>query len=152
MTLVVGTATGQTAPDSVAAAPRYAAVAAMLERFIAHEMADKRLNALSISLVEDQRVVWARGFGFANPRDVETRLRDMFDWVYKEYDYAVFPMTIHPDVSGHPELERGSAINGDTRATKHPTEQRVAAQNAQRCAGTKHRTRRRHAGEIAERQ
>ena len=67
--LAVGTATAQTAPDSVVAAPRYAAVAAMLERFIAHEMADKRLPALSISLVEDQRVVWARGFGFSNPRD-----------------------------------------------------------------------------------
>jgi CubicO group peptidase (beta-lactamase class C family)/D-alanyl-D-alanine dipeptidase len=67
--LAVGTATAQTAPDSVVAAPRYAAVAAMLDRFIAHEMADKRLPALSISLVEDQRVVWARGFGFSNPRD-----------------------------------------------------------------------------------
>jgi peptidoglycan/xylan/chitin deacetylase (PgdA/CDA1 family) len=42
--------------------------------------------------------------GFANPRDIEARLRDMFDWVYKEYDYAIFPMTIHPDVSGHPEV------------------------------------------------
>ena len=26
---------------------------------------------------------------------------DQFDWVYREYDYAVFTMTIHPDVSGH---------------------------------------------------
>jgi peptidoglycan/xylan/chitin deacetylase (PgdA/CDA1 family) len=42
--------------------------------------------------------------GFANPRDIEARARDMFEWVYKEYDYAVFPMTIHPDVSGHPEV------------------------------------------------
>ncbi len=28
--------------------------------------------------------------------------RDQFDWVYREYDYAVFPITIHPDVSGRP--------------------------------------------------
>jgi len=62
-------AAGQGTPDSVAAAPGYAALAAMLDRFIAHEMADKNLPALSISLVEDQRVVWARGFGFANPKD-----------------------------------------------------------------------------------
>ena len=27
-----------------------------------------------------------------------------FDWVYREYDYAVFPMTIHPDVSGRPHV------------------------------------------------
>jgi peptidoglycan/xylan/chitin deacetylase (PgdA/CDA1 family) len=30
--------------------------------------------------------------------------RDQFDWVYREYDYAVFPMTIHPDVSGRPHV------------------------------------------------
>jgi CubicO group peptidase (beta-lactamase class C family)/D-alanyl-D-alanine dipeptidase len=41
----------------------------MLERFIAYEMADKDLPAMSISLVDDQEIVWARGFGFARPRD-----------------------------------------------------------------------------------
>jgi CubicO group peptidase (beta-lactamase class C family)/D-alanyl-D-alanine dipeptidase len=44
-------------------------VASVLERFITHEMADKGLPALSIALVDGQTVVWARGFGFANPRD-----------------------------------------------------------------------------------
>jgi len=62
-------ARAQAPADSVLAAPRYAAAVTMLERFIAHEMADKGLPALSIALVEDQRVVWARGFGVANPRD-----------------------------------------------------------------------------------
>jgi CubicO group peptidase (beta-lactamase class C family)/D-alanyl-D-alanine dipeptidase len=62
-------AAAQGGPDSVTAAPRYAAAAAMLERFVAREMADKNLPAVSISLVEDQRVVWARGFGIASPRD-----------------------------------------------------------------------------------
>ncbi|MGH7719172.1 MAG: serine hydrolase [Gemmatimonadaceae bacterium] len=57
------------AQPSVAAPNEYAAAVAELERFIAHEMADKRLPALSIALVDDQRVVWARGFGFANPND-----------------------------------------------------------------------------------
>ena len=38
--------------------------------------------------------------GFVNPRDIEQMWRDQFDWVYREYDYAVFTMTIHPDVSG----------------------------------------------------
>ena len=41
----------------------------MLERFIAHEMADKELPALSIALVDDQQIVWAKGFGFADPKD-----------------------------------------------------------------------------------
>ena len=29
---------------------------------------------------------------------------DQFDWVYREMDYAVFGMTIHPDVSGRPQV------------------------------------------------
>jgi len=41
--------------------------------------------------------------GFVNPRDLEDIWRDQFDWIYREYDYAVFAMTIHPDVSGHPQ-------------------------------------------------
>lgn len=43
-------------------------------------------------------------FGFVNPRDIEEMWRDQFDWVYREYDYAVFGMTIHPDVSGRPQV------------------------------------------------
>ena len=43
-------------------------------------------------------------YGFTNPRDVEEFWREQFDWVYREYDYAVFTMTIHPDVSGKPHV------------------------------------------------
>ena len=42
--------------------------------------------------------------GFVNPRDVEQIWRDQFDWVYREYDYAVFTIAIHPDVSGRPQV------------------------------------------------
>ena len=42
--------------------------------------------------------------GFVNPRDIEQMWRDQFDWVYREHDYAVFPMTIHPDVAGRPQV------------------------------------------------
>ena len=42
--------------------------------------------------------------GFVNPRDIEDMWRDQFEWVYREYDYAVFPITIHPDVSGRPHV------------------------------------------------
>jgi serine beta-lactamase-like protein LACTB len=70
LTVVTASLLGaQTAPDSVAAAPRYAGVARTLDRFIRHEMADKELPALSIALVAGQNVIWARGFGIANPRD-----------------------------------------------------------------------------------
>src|SRR3979490_762667 len=40
--------------------------------------------------------------GFVNPRDIERMWMDQFDWVYREMDYAVFTMTVHPDVSGRP--------------------------------------------------
>jgi peptidoglycan/xylan/chitin deacetylase (PgdA/CDA1 family) len=42
--------------------------------------------------------------GFVNPRDIEQIWRDQFDWVYREYDYAVFTIAIHPDVSGRPQV------------------------------------------------
>lgn len=40
--------------------------------------------------------------GFVNPRDVEDLWRDHFDYFYREYDEFIFPMTVHPDVSGRP--------------------------------------------------
>jgi peptidoglycan/xylan/chitin deacetylase (PgdA/CDA1 family) len=42
--------------------------------------------------------------GFVNPRDIEQMWRDQFDWVYREHDYAVFTMSVHPDVSGRPQV------------------------------------------------
>ena len=42
--------------------------------------------------------------GFVNPRHLEESWRDQFDWVYRENEYAVFTMTIHPDVSGRPQV------------------------------------------------
>ena len=42
--------------------------------------------------------------GFVNPRDIEQMWIDQFDWVYREQDYAAFTMTIHPDVSGRPQV------------------------------------------------
>ena len=50
-------------------APRadYAAVARALQPFIQHELAEKQLPAISIALVDDQQIVWAKGFGYADP-------------------------------------------------------------------------------------
>ena len=42
--------------------------------------------------------------GWVNPRDVEELWRDHFDYFYREYDNFCFPVTIHPDVSGHPHV------------------------------------------------
>jgi peptidoglycan/xylan/chitin deacetylase (PgdA/CDA1 family) len=42
--------------------------------------------------------------GFVSPRDIEQLWKDQFDWVYRELDYAVLPVTLHPDVSGRPQV------------------------------------------------
>lgn len=60
-------------------APRDAAVQA-LDRFLTREVADKALPALSIALVEDQRIVWAKGYGFADP---EAKRPATADTVYR---------------------------------------------------------------------
>jgi CubicO group peptidase (beta-lactamase class C family)/D-alanyl-D-alanine dipeptidase len=56
-------------PGAIAAIldPAYRPVAEALRPHIAAEMHDKGLPALSIALIDDQRTVWAEGFGFADP-------------------------------------------------------------------------------------
>ncbi|MFP6749227.1 MAG: polysaccharide deacetylase [Alphaproteobacteria bacterium] len=76
-------------------------------------------------------------FGFVNPRDIEELWRDQFDWVYREYDYAVFTMTIHPDVSGRPQvllmLERMIEYITAHAGVKFTTFDAIADDFAQRC-------------------
>ena len=42
--------------------------------------------------------------GFVSPRHLGEMWQDQFDWVYREMDYAVYTMTVHPDVSGRPQV------------------------------------------------
>jgi peptidoglycan/xylan/chitin deacetylase (PgdA/CDA1 family) len=42
-------------------------------------------------------------FGWVSPDTVFTLWKDQFDYLYREYDTGVFPLTIHPDVSGRPQ-------------------------------------------------
>ena len=60
------------ASDSIPPTPEYAPAATALERLIQHELEDKQLPALSIALVDDQTIVWAAGFGFADPKTPAT--------------------------------------------------------------------------------
>ena len=54
------------AQPTINAEPRYGAVVRLLEAMIARERRDKDIPALSIALVDSQRVIWARGFGWAD--------------------------------------------------------------------------------------
>lgn len=49
------------------APPDIAELTASLEVVIEREIEQKAIPALSIALVDDQKIVWARGFGFADP-------------------------------------------------------------------------------------
>ncbi len=54
-------------PAMIGPVSRYAEVSQSLTAFIEREMKDKGIPALSIALVDDQQVVWARGFGMEDP-------------------------------------------------------------------------------------
>jgi CubicO group peptidase (beta-lactamase class C family)/D-alanyl-D-alanine dipeptidase len=51
----------------IAPASKYAALVDSLKPWIDKEVKAKQLPALSIALVDDQKIVWSHGFGFADP-------------------------------------------------------------------------------------
>jgi peptidoglycan-N-acetylglucosamine deacetylase len=42
--------------------------------------------------------------GWVNPWDILQQWKDQLEWVCDELDYAIFPIAIHPDVSGRPQV------------------------------------------------
>ena len=54
------------APHPAATPERYEAAVAALDPWIAREVAEKRVPCLSIALVDDQAIVWSKGYGFAD--------------------------------------------------------------------------------------
>src|SRR5262249_46714398 len=77
--LVIGLPFSSRAAD-IEASPRYEAAVKALTPFIQREVDEKRLPALSIALVDDQEIVWAKGFGYANP---QTKVPATADTVYR---------------------------------------------------------------------
>jgi serine beta-lactamase-like protein LACTB len=60
--------------------PRYQQTVQALDGFIKHEVANKRLPAMSIALVDGQEIVWAAGFGQARP---QAKVAATADTVYR---------------------------------------------------------------------
>jgi serine beta-lactamase-like protein LACTB len=52
---------------NVPPAKGYESTAKALDGFIRRQVADKGLPALSIALVDDQKIVWAKGYGYSHP-------------------------------------------------------------------------------------
>jgi peptidoglycan-N-acetylglucosamine deacetylase len=42
--------------------------------------------------------------GWITGRQLEEIWKDQFDWVYRHFDYAIVPITIHPDSAGKPHV------------------------------------------------
>ncbi len=55
------------AQESIPAVAPYEAVAEVVSGYIDRQLADKDIPAIVVALVDDQRIVWARGFGQSDP-------------------------------------------------------------------------------------
>jgi len=44
------------------------------------------------------------GSGFVDPHQIERFWKEQFDFCYREYEQFVFPISIHPQVSGKPQV------------------------------------------------
>ncbi|HEV2378363.1 MAG TPA: serine hydrolase domain-containing protein [Terriglobia bacterium] len=55
------------AAPQVGPQPGFAEVVQSLKPLIEHELEDKRLPSIAVALVDDQRIVWAEGFGWSDP-------------------------------------------------------------------------------------
>jgi len=83
LVLCVATLAGcSSAPTRPASVSRddLASTQAYVTRLVQHEMAQNKVTGLSLALVDDQRIVWAQGFGFADvdqgiPASAETLYR-----------------------------------------------------------------------------
>jgi CubicO group peptidase (beta-lactamase class C family)/D-alanyl-D-alanine dipeptidase len=53
-----------------AAAPDYSPAGILLDQFIEREMREKGINGAAIALVDDQKIVWSRGYGIAKPEKI----------------------------------------------------------------------------------
>ena len=62
---IAGCSSAPTRPESVGRGD-YAKVAEYVSALVRHEMKKRDATGLSIALVDDQRVVWAEGFGYAD--------------------------------------------------------------------------------------
>ncbi len=79
LALLAGCASAPPRPTSIARGD-YAATQAYITRLIEHGMAHNKVTGLSIALVDDQRVVWSQGFGYA---DLERKLPATANTLYR---------------------------------------------------------------------
>jgi serine beta-lactamase-like protein LACTB len=111
LALLAAAAPPAAADPAVGPARAYEAVARRLEPFIRHEVEARGLPALSVALVDDQEVVWARGFGLADPAAMKPATADT---VYRVGSVS----KLFTDLAVMQLVERG-ALDLDVPVTKY---------------------------------
>jgi CubicO group peptidase (beta-lactamase class C family)/D-alanyl-D-alanine dipeptidase len=89
----------------------YQIAAERLTKFIEREVRTKKLPALSIALVDDQHIVWARGFGLADPK---AKVAASADTIYRVGSVS----KLFTDVAVMQLVERG-VLDLDAPITKY---------------------------------
>jgi CubicO group peptidase (beta-lactamase class C family)/D-alanyl-D-alanine dipeptidase len=92
-------------------ATKYAPAIERLQQLIDHEMKDKGLPAVSVALVDDQDVIWTRGFGFADP---DKQIAATPDTVYRVGSVS----KLFTDIAVMQLVERGT-LNLDAPVTTY---------------------------------
>ena len=57
----------QQKPKNVDVINGYESIVEKLEDAIKYEIENKNLNAISMAIVDDQQIIWAKGFGYEDP-------------------------------------------------------------------------------------
>jgi serine beta-lactamase-like protein LACTB len=92
-------------------AKSYEPVIKALDAFVAREIEQKGLPALSIALVDDQKVIWSKGYGFADPK---TKKPATAETVYRVGSVS----KLFTDIAVMQQVERG-ALDLDAPITKY---------------------------------
>ncbi|HTU20140.1 MAG TPA: serine hydrolase [Gemmataceae bacterium] len=92
-------------------AKKYQTAVEHLTQLIEREVRQKKLPALSIALVDDQQIVWARGFGFADPK---AKVPATADTIYRVGSVS----KLFTDLAVMQLVERG-ALDLDAPITKY---------------------------------
>jgi hypothetical protein len=79
------------AQSATAVRKDYADVVERLRPFIQQQKAEKELPALSMAIIDDQQIVWAEGFGMADPKSKTPAIADTFiAWVQFPNEMAIW--------------------------------------------------------------
>jgi CubicO group peptidase (beta-lactamase class C family)/D-alanyl-D-alanine dipeptidase len=106
---ILSFACGNSGAENIPAGPQFRDVAEKLAKFIRAEIEQKQIPAVSIALIDDQRVVWSEGFGKAR-----TNLAATADTIYRVGSVS----KLFTDIALMRLVERGE-IDLDAPVTKY---------------------------------